>query len=249
MGISRTVRSVLLGVVAVGFATSADAALIHRFSFTDTKDLVGKAEAVLKGAAKVADGKLVLENGDKTATDAALSYVEFKAPILPASGSVSLVTWFQGKENPGFARILNLGTTSDGAGSAFIYITPRTGDGMGRAAISATDTATKTAVDFEPIDDGKAHCLAVVIDGTAKKIRVYVDGKEVGEKGGTALGENTLDKVKATSNWIGKSSFDNDAGLTGSIDELRVYDNALTAEEVKAISTAGADKLPEAAAK
>jgi hypothetical protein len=236
----------LVALAALGLAPSAHAELTHRFSFKETpvKDSVGKAEGTLKGTAKVADGKLVIENGDKGSTDAALSYLEFKESLLPKSGSVSLVMWFTAKENPNFARLVNFGTTENDSGSAFLYITPRTQDGQSRAAISATDTSSKTALDFAALDDNKPHCLVVIVDGTAKKLRVYVDGKSAGTP--EDLGENTLDKVKATSNWIGKSSFPADGGLTASIDEFRVYDHALTADEVSAITTAGADTLPPA---
>jgi len=233
--------------LALTLATAANAALTHRFSFNDSapKDSAGTAEATLKGTAKIADGKLVLDNTDKTSTDSALSYLEFKSSLLPKSGSVSIVFWITAKENGAFARVVNFGETDNGIGSAFIYITPRTSDGQSRAAISATDTASKTYIDFNAIDDGKPHCVAIVIDGTAKKLHVYVDAKEAGTP--ADLGDNTLDKVKPTSNWVGKSSFDNDSGLTGALDELRIYDTALTSDEVTTINKAGADSLPAAA--
>jgi len=242
-----TSRFAFAAVLGLTLTTVSNAALTHRFSFTEAapKDSAGTAEATLKGAAKIADGKLTLDNSDKTSTDTALSYLEFKSSLLPKSGSVSIVFWITAKESGAFARVINFGETDNGIGSAFIYITPRTSDGQSRAAISATDTASKTFVDFPPFDDGKPHCVAVVIDGTARKLHVYVDAREAAAA--ADLGDNTLDKVKPTSNWVGKSSFDNDAGLTASLDELRIYDTALTADEVSAINKAGADTLPPAA--
>ena len=82
----------------------------------------------------------------------------------------------------------------------------------------------------------------MVIDGAAKQLRVFVDGREA--KSAEPLGENTLDKVKPVENWIGKSSFAADAGLTATIDEFRVYDHAIAADEAAAIAKAGADALP-----
>jgi hypothetical protein len=72
-----------------------------------------------------------------------------------------------------------------------------------------------------------------------------VDGKE--PKPAEDLNDNTLDKVRPVQNWIGRSSFDHDPGLTATIDELRVYDNALTADDVAAAQKAGPDNLPAAA--
>ena len=82
-------------VVLAAAVTTANAELTHRYSFTDgAKDSVGKVDAALKGAAKVADGKLVLANENKTAESPDLSFVEFSGPLLPKSGSVTLAFWF-----------------------------------------------------------------------------------------------------------------------------------------------------------
>ena len=67
--------------------------------------------------------------------------------------------------------------------------------------------------------------VALVIDDAGKKLHLLVDGKENGTA--EALGENTLDKVQGTNRWLGRSLFETDAGFTGSIDELRIFDTAL----------------------
>ena len=231
------------GVLALGLANSANADLTHRYSFKDgVKDSVGKVDGTLKGAAKVADGKLTLDNGDKTSGDAGISYVEFAGPLLPKTGSGSLVVWFTGKEVGQYSRLLDIGAQDAGAGSAFIYLSPRTVDDGSRAAISAADPGSKTAVNGDRLDDGKLHVAALVVDGTAKKLHLFIDGKEVGT--GEDLGDNTLDKVKQDHSWIGRSAFDTDPALTGSISEVRVYDEALSADQAAAIFKAGADALP-----
>jgi hypothetical protein len=55
-----------------------------------------------------------------------------------------------------------------------------------------------------------------------------------------------LDKIRPVQNFIGKSSFDNDSGLGAAIDEFRVYDNALSPDEIAAVNKAGPDALPAA---
>jgi len=243
--VSKTfIYNVALGMLlALGPSSVARADLTHRYSFKEgTKDSVGKVDATLKGGAKIADGKLTLDNGDKTSADADLSYVELAGPILPKEGSVSIAMWFAGKEMGQFSRLLDIGGKDDASGTAFIYLTARTGDDGSRAAISATDPGSKSNVDGDRLDDGKPHLAIAVIDGTAKKLHLYVDGKEVGTA--TDLGDNTLDKVKQDHAWIGRSAFDTDPGLSGTINELRIYNEALTADQVAAIAKAGADALP-----
>jgi hypothetical protein len=85
---------------------------------------------------------------------------------------------------------------------------------------------------------------AIVIDGSAKKLHLFIDGQEAAPA--ADLGDNTLDKVNPAHCWIGRSGFDADPGLSASINEFRVYDTALSADEIAAIYKAGADSLPTA---
>jgi len=217
--------------------------LIHRYSFTNSvKDSAGKVDGILKGGATVTGGKLVLDNGAKLSPDATLAYVDFGSPILPAAGSTSIAFWFTAQDTLSFSRIIDVGDKSGAVAEAFLYFTPHIAAGTTRAAISATNSRARKFVDSPRLDDGKAHVVVLVIDGTAKKMHVYVDGTEPSPP--VDLGDNTLDKVRPTHTWVGKSSFDADGGLTASIDELRVYDTALSTEEIAAIIKAGPDALP-----
>lgn len=247
MSIRSFFSRILLGAIAVGSVSSVtNAGLIHRYSFKDgsVKDSVGKVDASLKGDAKVVDGKVVLVNGDKTSDDAKLSYIEFASPIIPKSGSASLAIWIQGKENATFARVIDIGASEGGTGIAFIYLVQRHEDDQSRAAITAADTGSKTYTTNSRLDDDKPHLAVLVIDGTAKKLRYYVDGKEAAAED---LGDNTLDKVDPKHNWIGRSGFDADPGLSATIDEFRVYDHALTKEEVESLQKAGPEAVPTTA--
>jgi hypothetical protein len=227
-------------------AVSAPAALIHRYSFTDgAKDSAGHVDGKLVGAdASIAGGRLVLKDND-TAYEEKVSRLEFPASVLPAGGrSVSLVVWFTARDIGGFARVLDLGTSVGTEGEQFVYFSPHIDDGASRVAITGSDVNSKTYLDFETLDDGKPHLVAIVIDGAAGKLHVYCDNREVGTA--ENLGANTLDKVKPAHTWLGRSSFSANPGLTGSIDEFRVYDTALTKDEAAAIFKAGPDALPRA---
>ncbi len=220
---------------------AARGALIHRYSFKDgAKDSVGHVDGALMGGAKASDGKLSLDNGEKTSGDDGLAYVGLSGPVLPKSGSASIAVWFSGKEVGQFSRLIDIGSKDpDSGGKAFVYMTARTGDDGSRVAISATDPAGKTAVDGPRLDDGNPHMELMVIDGAAKKLHLYIDGKEAGTA--ADLGDNTLDKVEQDHGWIGRSAFDTDPALTATVNEVRVYDDALTADQAAAIFAAGAD--------
>jgi hypothetical protein len=224
--------------------------LIHRYSFNDgtARDSAGKIDGTLKGAAKIADGKLVLDNTDKangakTSGDATLSYLEFSGSIIPKSGSATLIVWITAPENQPYCRIMDIGDTDPDTrvGQAFIYLVPHHDTGS-KIGITASDTGGKSSVDGDALDDGKPHMAAIVIDGDAKKLHFYIDGKEAGEA--ADLNDNTLDGVHPVHNYMGRSLSDVDPGLTASIDEFRVYDRALPASEVTAAFKAGPDAFP-----
>ena len=240
---------VFAGLLALGLGVAtAQAGLTHRYSFKDgtAKDSVGKIDGKLKGSgASIADGKLVLKN-EESATGDKISCLEFAGSLLPQGGnSLSLVVWFTAKDIGGFARVINFGASAGGEGKQFIYFSPRTGDGSARVAITGSDVGSKTYLDSDALDDGRPHLVVIVIDGAAKKLRVFIDGKEPNPA--ADLGDNTLDKVKPVENWLGKSSFSADPGLSAAIDEFHVYDEALTADQVAAVLSAGPDALPAAA--
>jgi hypothetical protein len=240
------VRMLICLLVSASGFPAAHASLTHRYSFNEAaaRDLVGNINGKLKGpGATIADGKLILKN-DATAIGEAISCLEFPASLLPKSGSVSLVIWFTVKNAGAFSRLINFGSSEGTEGTHFIYLSPSAGDVGARAAITGGDVSSKTAVDFTACDDGKPHMIALVVDGASKKLRVLLDGTE--PAAAETLGENTLDKVKALENWLGKSSFAADPGLSGAIDEFRVYDHALTPAEAAALHQAGPDVVPTA---
>jgi hypothetical protein len=241
-----TTRKLFLGLCVIPFCVAyAAAGLTHRYSFSDSvaaKDSVGNFDGKLQGGATIADGKLILKNDNKNSGDNDVQYVEFAQPILPAKGGASLVVWFTASNIGDFARILDIGDQQEGEGQAFIYFTPHDADGQSRGAITATDAGSKTAMDNDPLDDGKLHMVALVVDGNEKKLHVYIDGKE--PKPAEGLGQNILESVHQKHTWLGRSAFDSDPGLTGSIKELRVYDNPLSADDAAAAFKAGPHDLP-----
>lgn len=232
------------GLAAVLLVATAHATLLHRYGFTDGPgDSAGAVDGRLLGAgAAIAGGELVLQN-ERSAYGDKVACLEFAGPVLPADGtSVSLAVWFTAKNTGGFARVLNFGDREGTEGRQFLYFTPSTEEGMARVAITATDASAKTYIDFDALDDGRPHLVVLVVDGAAKSLRVFVDGKE--PRPAQPLGDNTLDKVRPVQNWLGRSSFAADPGLSATITEFRVYDQALTPEESVALHQAGPDALP-----
>ena len=228
------------GVLALRLDT-ARAELIHRYSFQDAaNDSVGKVNGKLEGDAKVADGKLVLTNTGKKSDDAKLAYLSFGERILPKTGSATIEVWFTSKSDGQFARVFDFGQRGQG----YLFLTVDEGSDIARTAISNNDWGDEaTTRSDSTVNDNKPHMAAVVIDGAAKRLRFFIDGKQHGES--EPLGDNSLEKIKGANNWLGRSLYTTDAGFTGSIDELRIYDTALSADDIAKHFKAGADAIDE----
>jgi len=121
--------------------------------------------------------------------------------------------WFMAKDTGPFARLLDIGEKEGAEGRAFIYFTPRTADDQSRAAITATDWLVRVPLDNARLDDGKPHMVAIVIDRQRERKCMFSSTAKNPSRPRIWV-KNTLDKVRPVGNLIGKSSFDNDPGLS-----------------------------------
>lgn len=116
-------------------------------------------------------------------------------------------------------------------GTDALWILSVSGDNpatRGKMAFSVRDkgranSAGITSPDF--LNDDKWHVLAGVRDQKAKKVRFYVDGKLIDE-----VDDNTKDINSGQSIWVGEHL---NRFYKGLIDEVKVWNRPLTAEELK----------------
>jgi hypothetical protein len=176
-----------------------------------------------------------LENAGKVSNDSALSYVSFSERILPKAGNTTIEVWFISNSDGSFARLFDFGRRGQG----YLFLTVNDGgNDIARAAITNNDWGEETKISSDSnVNDGRLHMVAVVIDGAAKNLHFYIDGKEQG--GAEPLGDNGLEKIQGSNHWLGRSLYDTDAGFTGSISELRIFDTALKPAEIAAHFKAG----------
>ncbi len=131
-------------------------------------------------------------------------------------------------EGGGWQRILDFGTGT----ANYIYLCPSDGiDGSMHAAITAgqglwTDLVAPTGA----LPTGWHH-VALVIDGNAMNMKILLDGEIVAEISTLyVLG----DLGNTTQNWLGRSQYA-DPYFNGTLDELRIYDQALSPAAIQKI--------------
>jgi hypothetical protein len=151
------------------------------------------------------------------------SYVETDFILNPAIGSFSSFAWIKGGA-PGHVMISQTGSN----GGTWLGTNPSDGKLMTGLGDMYFGTLESESV----ITDGQWHHVGLVYDFNALHRRLYVDGVQVAEdvtfvaaqpsNGGLYIG---------TSKDLGVGTF-----LSGSIDDIRIYNRALSAEEIAALA-------------
>jgi hypothetical protein len=163
-----------------------------------------------------------------------------RVPVAPSldPAAISIEAWIkssgEGKTDLGRYRYLVAKGIDPDAASYALYTGPTGGlfffiyDGTHAAALSP-DAG-------RGIWDGKWHHVAGTFDGSA--VRLYVDGSQVGHGTPSALKIN-YNMPAGNDLFIGNYFWPGNWGFTGAIDELSIYNRALSASEIQTIAGAG----------
>ena len=135
----------------------------------------------------------------------------------------------------------------DWAGYQYIMVQPTRDDDVARVAITRNRFEEESGINRAPeINDGVEHYIAVTVNST--DLAFYLDGSLVAT---APLGENTLDKLSNDLAYLGRSVYQFDPYFVGSINEFRIWGNALSADQIAAQFDAGPNVVvpePSAAA-
>jgi beta-lactamase regulating signal transducer with metallopeptidase domain len=153
-------------------------------------------------------------------------YVSVPFILDPAAGSFSMFAWIKGGARG--QMIISQKDTSDGRntklGCAWLFADPSYGRLMTRLMHPPFDPLVSESV----ITDGQWHHVGLVYDFDALHRYLYVDGKEVAKDTNPVGGvDSNGDLYFGASKTLDASSF-----FSGLIDDIRIYDEVLSAEEV-----------------
>jgi hypothetical protein len=171
-------------------------------------------------------GKAIQLNGTNDYVD-----IPTLGTLVSGLSSTTLCTWVNySGEGGDWQRIFDFGTGS----TDYMMLSPhQTITGPMTFGITVT-TPTLTVAEQRCVAPRTLvtgwHHVAVVIEGTSMSVRMYVDGTVVGSTTMTVLPK---DLGKTTQNWLGRSQFTADAYLTGSLDDFRIYNRALSEGELR----------------
>lgn len=172
------------------------------------------------GASYVKGGK----SGKAAVLNGKDGYVNLPGAVADAQ-DFTFAGWVKWNGGADWQRVLDFGSGLD----RHMFLTPS--QGKGAQFTIHRDGKDQSIVSAAPLPTGKWVHVAVTIAGSTGTL--YVDGQAAGTNA-----EMTYDPrdVRASEAWLGKSRFASDAFFGGSLDEVKLYDRALSAAEIAALA-------------
>ena len=252
-----TLGPALTAFVFLGLTAAAEGALTHRYSFNDgtAADSVGAAHGVPINGARIADGRADLANRGFNNNPLTGQYIDLPNQIA-RTPALTLEAWVTYRSRGLFEEIVSIGTGSAGElqpgtpntatggvfGTDYVAIIPTFNNGFA-GTIRGRDVIEQPLTVAPPLPLGGEHHVAYVVDFPNRAAALYLDGLEVGRRT-ISIDPSLHDQVN---NWLGRSQWSPDTFFDGSINEFRIYDNALSGAEVAQSFARGPNAVPEPA--
>lgn len=215
----------VLSLPVVSFAADSEPKPVLQYTF-DGKDPLadenGKNKMrILGGAEVIEDGNV----GNALCLDGVDGFAQLPDNIM--SENMTIASWVRIDKFTTWGRMFDFGTDSN----ENFFFAPYSG-GTSRAEIktkSGTDTMDAAQ---ETVRGDWVHYAVTIGDGT---VSYYRNGRLISSKPIT----QNLGEMNNVANYIGKSHYDGDAYLAAAIDDFRVYDIALTRQEIVDVMSYG----------
>jgi hypothetical protein len=225
--------TVTLSATYLGKSSSAtvevqnQAVLAHRYSFTtDASDSVGGANGTLVGTANVSGGQLQLDGGSG-------DYVNLPGGLLSTYPSATMDIWTTiSPAQQHWARLFEFADIGP-ANANELYFAPAWNSAANATAFSYGVPYGGAFFSPPPPTTNQVHLTCIVGSGSAD---VYTNGVLDPALSGPATAPVT--QVGTVGSWIGFSPY-GDPGITGSVDEYRIYQGRLSPEEILASDLLG----------
>lgn len=243
MRLSRLSVVLLLTLVSFNLkAQDVSSGLLVHYTFDNVAgelvaDETGAYPGTLIGSASIVEGYL----GNAVECIGVDDYLQLSESVFESVGDFSFAAWVKINSLGNWSRIFDLGQTDK---TNISYFTTNQGGGAPKFTIyrSNGDQGYLDVISSQSFPVGVwVHVVVTVENGVTGTM--YFDGEVVGtgtyEKNNSDLetiGFSDLGDVSGITNYIAKSHW-SDAALDGKMDEIRIYNRALTAEEVTELAS------------
>lgn len=180
-------------------------------------------------------------SGDATFADGSLNlggtngHVKLPDDMMAGLDAITVSTkvWMDPSQaTPYF--IWGLGNTDgSGTGNGYLFTT---GNNYRSSIASANWTTEQTVTSGSALPRGAWKTLTYTLQGGTATL--YLDGVQVGRRTGVTITPGDIGDGRTTANYIGRSNYTADRYLKGKVRDFRIYNRALSADEVREL---GAD--------
>ena len=146
--------------------------------------------------------------------------------ILANIRDFTIATWIRPTASPTWARVFDFGSGT----SSHMFLTTRSANGTMRFVIN-NGSGQQVINGPAPSTNLWTH-VAVTLNGTTATL--YLNGHPVGFN--PAMTATPASLASTTTNYLGRSQFSSDPYFTGSIDDFRLLNRALTPVEIEALA-------------
>ena len=239
--------------IKVTLPSPSSAVVIHQWKFeeeggagTTLVDSVGSADGTIVDVGgndgTVGGGSVTLAGGGKNDSD----YVKLPSGLISSLSSASIETWVTQKSAQNWSRVFSVGSASNNV----MHMSFTKGGNINENEWRWNAQSNITLGNFggqptNPIDE-QVHWVVTLDDtageGDKTKVTIYKNGTEVS----TGETDNNLSGLNDRDFFLGRSQWGDNAA-NASWDEFRIYNGALTADQVDLNNTAGPDGEPPAA--
>ena len=200
--------------------TAADNALIGQWTGLSLKDNTSnKLHAVANGTTLTTDN-----NHPAISFDGTDDYIKLPYHVGDMQ-QMTFAAWVKGSSTTAWQRIFDFGNGED----EYLFLTPTNGSAM-RFEIKKGDV-TQGLNATTTLGTGTWKHVAVTIG--ANEVAIYINGVKNAFSSSITLRPSD---VAPTMSYLGRSQFDADPAFKGLMSDVRIYNYALSADEVKSIS-------------
>ncbi|PZD94736.1 hypothetical protein DNH61_17460 [Paenibacillus sambharensis] len=236
--------SLLLGIVtpasAAGAAETSDSSkeavqaavaqedLVLHYSFDETsgttvRDASGNNRSgTMHGGASFSDGKV----NNALTLNGSNGYIQMPDGILQNVNAMTVSAWVKPGANPAWSRVFDFGSST--TSNLFLTLNNGANGTIRLGMVNGSTSHDIDAVEF-PSSDAWQH-VAVTMAG--KVAVIYLNGIEVAQNSNITIKPSDLGN--STRNYIGRSQWP-DPYFNGKIDDFRVYNRALSGEDLKEV--------------
>jgi hypothetical protein len=182
------------------------------------------------GAGKVGNALTLAKSGS--------GYVDVPTKVFSSLGDLTIAVWAYVNTADTWPRIIDTGIFQGGnpapeTGTKYMNLTPRDKNGNLRWSITTNGWGSEESLNTAALSAGAwKHVTIVLVESTALGW-LYIDGAVVVSNESTSQQPNDLGAIDYA--YLGKSQSPADPYFDGKLDELRVYNRALSAAEVQAL--------------